>query len=594
MSSIQYNRHTDTVQEKIRLLQNAYRAGQYDLARSLTESIKDTLTFEQQSTADLGPPQLPADLALPVSNLPAPWVQWAHGWSFCKPLSLFETVGIPRTDEPVDLTAAFPVHQTTDLFREVRVARIDPDRGTLHEVPCQIDDDTRRGPQRRCRIIFFADVPAHAQATYLIFYGNPNAERTDYVSDLRTTGQGYALDIDNNHYLARLARQTGQLERLTYKREHSLELYAGGKGHGEPPGIDWGHDYVDHDGFQKYRMRNWAECPNYQVVAGPLCVRVRRFGFPHSPLHPVFAPARMHMDQTYRFYARLPYFLKTGRMDVVKDFSIQAMRDDEWVFSGYSFTDLLWIDRNGKLHEGPVPADQANDIWGVGFFHQTSRDAFIALHLDHSAQGLDAINHSGPPTLHYAGHGQLWSRYPANQADLKAATSIRQNIAYFVTPYPEKNAAQQIEAIRHRLLNPLELTINDLPPAPNAKAAGSLARPGETPESAPLKPAIWKALRTVKDEQFYKADANVVDMGYVYDVRVRDGQVIVIVTMPHRGRPVYQFLAAQGGGRISPGIRETLLKLEGVRDVVVDFTWTPPWTPARLTDTGITEMNMPT
>ena len=43
---------------------------------------------------------------------------------------------------------------------------------------------------------------------------------------------------------------------------------------------------------------------------------------------------------------------------------------------------------------------------------------------------------------------------------------------------------------------------------------------------------------------------------------------------------------SQGGGRVGEGIRERLEKLEGVRDVVVSFTWDPPWSAARLTDEG--------
>ena len=75
-------------------------------------------------------------------------------------------------------------------------------------------------------------------------------------------------------------------------------------------------------------------------------------------------------------------------------------------------------------------------------------------------------------------------------------------------------------------------------------------------------------------------------MGYIYDVSVRDGVIHILMTMPHRGRPVYQFFVSQGGGRVEEGIRERLLKLTGVRDVVVDFTWEPAWTSARLTDRG--------
>ena len=77
MASIRLADHTDTVQEKLRLLQTAYQSGRYDLALSLTESLKDTIAFEQQTSGDLGPLQLAADLAVSVADLPAGWASWA-------------------------------------------------------------------------------------------------------------------------------------------------------------------------------------------------------------------------------------------------------------------------------------------------------------------------------------------------------------------------------------------------------------------------------------------------------------------------------------------------------------------------------------
>ncbi|MCI0460081.1 MAG: metal-sulfur cluster assembly factor [Gemmataceae bacterium] len=574
---------TDSFEDKVRLLQAALAAKQYDLALSLADSIKDTLTFERHLGGNPERPQVGADHFAPVGELPEAWARWALGWSFCKSLALFETVAIERSAEPVDLAVAFRADQTTDLGREVRVARIDPGRATLHEVHCQVYGEVRRGKERHCRLVFFADVPAHGQGSYVIFYGNPIAERPQYQTDLRVTGEGYGLDVENRHFLARLSRQMGQLERLTLKREHGLELYAGGKGHGEPPTIDWAHDYVDPGHFQKLRMRNWAASPNWEVVRGPLCVRVRRWGFPHSPVHPLFTPSRIHMDVTYVFYAGVPYFFKQSSFDVVKDCAVEAMRDDEWVFSGYSFTDTVWIDRQGKLHEGQAPDE---GLWGVGFFHRHSRDAFIALWLEHSASGAEGIQHGGPPTLHYDGHGQLWSRYPVNRTQLKAGASIRQRNAYLSGPYLQEGAAARIERLRHQLVNPLEVRPEKPPRVAAAPSVGALARPGETADTAPLKPAVWQALGEVRDEQLYKVDANVVDMGYVYDVRIRDGVVEVLVTMPHRGRPVYDFLVTRGGGRVGEGIRERLLRVKGVRDVAVHFTWDPPWTVSRLTDAG--------
>lgn len=586
---------SDSVSRKVELLKTAYDAGQFDVAMSLAASIKDTLQFERQVQATTGEPQISAETFVPVSQLPPALARWARGWSYFKSVTLFETVGITRTAEPVELTVGVLADQTADLARELRVARWDASQQRLQEIRSQVDELTREGRQLRCRLLFFADVEAHESAQYLIFYGNPNAELPDYASDLSVKGEGYGLDVTNQYYLARLSRQTGQLERLTYAREHGLELYAGGKGHGEPPDIDWGHDYVDQGQFQKLRIRNWPHCPNYEVTRGPLCVQVRRWGFPYSPVHPLFTPSRMHMDITYTFYAGQPYFTKQGRMDMVQDFRIEAMRDDEWVFSGYSFTDTVWMDAAGLLHEGAVPPEQNEALWGVGFFHRVSRDAFIALRLEHSAQGFDKLQHGGAPTLHYAGHGQLWSRYPAEKAEMKTGASIRQKSAYLLTPYPEQDAAAQIQQTRHRLLNPLEVR-SQMPAQFHAPAAinSTLARYGETPETASLKSSIWKSLREVRDEQFYNVDANIVDLGYVYDVRERNGIVRIVVTMPHRGRPVYQFLVTQGGGRVDAGIRERLLKLPGVRDVQVDFTWNPAWTSARLTDQGRQLMGLPT
>lgn len=587
-----YEERTDSVPDKIRLLQAAYAAGDFDLAMALSTSMHDTLNYERQVRGKTPSPALAADRFVPVADLPKAWAAWAASWKFAKCLQLFETVGIERSREPVDLTIAVRNDQVNDLSRELRVARVDAASGALAEVTSQVYDEVRRGGERLCQLVFLADVPAHRQATYLVLLGNPLAERPEYETDLRTTGDGVGLDIENEHYKAELSRQMGQLERLVYKRQHGLELYAGGKGHGEPPGIDWAHDYVDEGHFQKLRMRNWPRCPQADVVRGPLCTRVRRWGFPYSPLHPLYTPSRVQMDQTYVFYAGLPYFFKQGEIRVVKDVAIEAMRDDEWVFSGYSFDESLWIDERGKLHEGTVPPGSVDNLWGVGFFHRQSHDALVALWLEHKAQGFD-LKHGGVPQLHYDGHGQLWSRYPAEHALLKAGTTIRQRNAYVLLPYHGQESAGKLEQLRHQLLHPLEAQPADVPRSAPASIPGKLARQGETAETGPLKPAIWKALAEVRDEQLYKLEASIVDLGYVYDVRERNGTVTVLVTMPHRGRPEFNFLVSSGGGRVEPGIRERVLKVPGVRAVEVAFTWNPPWSEASLSEAGRRALGLP-
>ena len=101
-----------------------------------------------------------------------------------------------------------------------------------------------------------------------------------------------------------------------------------------------------------------------------------------------------------------------------------------------------------------------------------------------------------------------------------------------------------------------------------------------------MKQAIWKSLLQVKDEQLYSIDANIVDLGYVYDIKVEDSVANILVTMPHRGRPIYEFLVTRGGGRVHDGIQETVRRIDGIRDVVVDFTWEPAWNIHRTTKKG--------
>lgn len=575
-------RRTDTIAEKISLLEEAYKNDRQDVAMSLAASLKETLGFELQSKRNnKGPVHAGVGEILKVKDLPSVWAAWAKGWSCFHSITVFETVGAKREREPVHLRLTVALADMDNPWREIRVARV---KNGLGEIPSQVLDYVRDEKEHYVELAFLADVDMHDSSSYLIFYGNPNAELPNYITDLEVRGEGYGLEIENQYFQANLSEQMGQLERITYKREHGLELYAGGKGHGEPPTIDWAHDYVDEGKFQKIRMRNWAECPNWEVKRGPVCIQVRRWGFPHGPIHPLFTPSRIHMDQTYTFYAGSPHFFKEGEIEAIKDVKISAMRDDEWVFSGYSFDEILWIDKQGMVHEGKVPKEQSKDLWGVGFFHSKSRDLLVALWLEHEADHFPGIQHGGTPTLHYNGHGQIWARYPANEADLKAGTVFRQHNAYLMKDYPDEGGREEVAQLRHQLVNPLEVRSEDLPVVDKEKPAGRLARQGETQERGVIKRAIWKALEEVRDNQLYTLKSSIVELGYVYDVRVEDGVAYVLVTMPHRGRPVYDFLVTKGGGRVEEGIQEQVERVKGVRKVVVDFTWEPGWDINRVSD----------
>ena len=593
---------TDSFETKMRLLQDAWQRKDYDLARSLTHSLRDSVVQTQVEEENPGTSLIPAAQFQTVDALPVQWKQWAHGWKYFKQISITETAGEARSSEPVEVLMSFPEGQVCSLARELRIARVAD--GRLIEVPSQVFAEVRRRNERFCHVLWMADSLPHQKQTFLVFYGNPDAELPQYPSDLETTGEGFGLDVSNAIFKASLSRQTGQLERFTLRREHGLELFSGGEGHGEAPGIDWAHDYVDTGFFQKLRISLWDTCPDHEVIRGPLCTIVRRWGFPHSPVHPVYSPARLKIDVEYRFYSGLPWFHKLGTMTAVQDFRAEALRDDEWVFSGQSFTDPLWMDHNGKLQIGDVPGDQQENIHGVGFFHKDSKDSFVSLLLDHSAEGLPDLKHTGVPTMYYRWHGAVWSRYPLPVKDVPAGAILRQKNAYISIPFTATDGPPVIEKMRRCMLSPLlilpgeEMLSNksNQTSATPDQPSNRLARIGESGNSSISKQDIWKALRDCKDAQLYTADINVVELGLVDDVRVRGDVVTVVMSMPHRGRTRLGYFI-DGSISVHPTlsvpVRERLMQIPGVRQVVAEQIWHPAWNSNRVTIDGRRKLGLP-
>jgi len=620
-----YWERTDSFEEKLNLLQKAWDRKDYRVVNSISNSIRISGIQAQANQANNVNPDSAKSHFVEVSTLPEPIKAWAKGWKYCKIIGLdqiskinrkvspdAEFLGFPvnhmpdpqfRSQEPVDLLLAFLANQVQSLKREIRVAKLV--NNSLTEVPSQVYEEIRKRDEWNCHLTFLADRSHHGQQIHFIFYGNPDAELPDYVSDMEVTGDGYALDIENVFFKAKLSRQTGQIESLFYKRLRGLELYSGGEGHGEPPGIDWSHDYVAQGHFQKFRTTLWDECPDYEIIRGPICTIVRRWGFPYSPLHPLFSPSRINMYVEYRFYSGLPYFIKSSKFTALKELIIDNLRDDEWVLTGQAFTHSLWMGEDGKVHLGEVDPKQKNNLWGVGLYDKENTDAFISLFLEHRADGLASINHSGAPILNNKWHGQLWSRHVLGaNTKIPAGTIFNQKNAYLTIPFTETHGPGIIEDLRIELLNPLKISALNTISTGNLKLASThLAKPGEAGDAPIPKELLWKALDLAKDGQFLTGTPmpgllSIVELGYVYDIQIKDDDtVLVIIAMPHRGRPLGVYF--ESGSNSHPSYKgslnvpEALLKVPGVKKVIYKQTWYPEWTSNLITDSGRKKLQLP-
>jgi hypothetical protein len=218
---------TDSFDRKIELLKSAWGRRDYRLVRALTHSLRSTAIQEAHENESPGTPLLPAFNYRETASLPEAWREWARGWSCYKSFAVDETIGRKHPVQPVEIGLAVPSSHVVSLAREIRLARVEG--GPLREVPCQVHSEVRRGEERFCKVLFLTDAPAHTRTHYVVFYSNPDAELPDHPTDLITTGEGFALDIENDFYRARLSRQMGQLERLTFKRRQAWSSSPGAK-----------------------------------------------------------------------------------------------------------------------------------------------------------------------------------------------------------------------------------------------------------------------------------------------------------------------------------------------------------------------------
>lgn len=86
------------------------------------------------------------------------------------------------------------------------------------------------------------------------------------------------------------------------------------------------------------------------------------------------------------------------------------------------------------------------------------------------------------------------------------------------------------------------------------------------------KKILLNQLQNVPDPEL---GVSIVDLGLVYDVKAeKNGNITVLMTLTTMGCPLFEL--------ISEPVKSELKKLNGIKDVNVDLTFDPPWTPEKM------------
>jgi metal-sulfur cluster biosynthetic enzyme len=87
--------------------------------------------------------------------------------------------------------------------------------------------------------------------------------------------------------------------------------------------------------------------------------------------------------------------------------------------------------------------------------------------------------------------------------------------------------------------------------------------------------ALMAALKNVYDPEL---GVNVVDLGLIYGIEQRDGNITVDMTMTTPGCPLHESMLH--------GVGDALSIFPGVKRVEVRLVWEPLWTPDRISVEG--------
>ena len=71
---------------------------------------------------------------------------------------------------------------------------------------------------------------------------------------------------------------------------------------------------------------------------------------------------------------------------------------------------------------------------------------------------------------------------------------------------------------------------------------------------------------------------NLVDLGFIYGIKIEDGNVDIRMTLTTRGCPMHQILGKQ--------VEDVVKSIEGIKSVKVNIIWDPPWSPKMMSESA--------
>lgn len=103
-----------------------------------------------------------------------------------------------------------------------------------------------------------------------------------------------------------------------------------------------------------------------------------------------------------------------------------------------------------------------------------------------------------------------------------------------------------------------------------------------TTDTAILKEKVIECIKTIFDPEI---PVNIYELGLIYEAEILPiNNVQIVMTLTSPSCPAAQTLPVE--------VDQKLRQIEGVNDVFVTVTWTPPWDKSRMSEVAQLELGM--
>jgi hypothetical protein len=375
-----------------------------------------------------------------------------------------ETANLERETEYIE----FALQTTADWHRRhLRLNAINEVTGEV--IPAQIFNLLQPAGENilLCSVIIPLYLQSGETKNLLLTAVSVTESEKTLSSDLKISGEGLELHIENEYYLADLTKnsqmepqshESGQIRELLIKMGFNQLLT------NAEDRLHWAPNFKRPELEFYTTIAHWEKPGKFIVDQGRYLIRTLRQDL--APDHP-----EILLTAVYKFYAAVPYFRFYSEMSFLNDLWLELLRNDEMttdnMFTHVAFqrpggeiVDVQFENRYELLEKQPIENEAA---W-ICFYNADKGFAFGSIHLRY-----DNSNKFGEASPMYSPHTQIgewmdrkyWNRRLIHDhlTFVPQGSRYAEENAYLVFKIGETDRFETIKYWAERLRQPVEIQV---------------------------------------------------------------------------------------------------------------------------------------